>query len=50
MRWFTTKGGKAKRQQGIGVQISRQDAGATQKKIESQLAGALGADRPTNTM
>jgi type IV pilus assembly protein PilZ len=48
--WVTPKGAQGKRQQGIGVQFSPQDAGATQKKIESQLAGALGADRPTHTM
>jgi len=48
--WMTPKGAQGKRQQGIGVQFSAQDGGATQKKIESFLAGALGADRPTHTM
>lgn len=48
--WLTPKGAQNKRVQGIGVQFSVQDGGATQKKIESLLAGALGADRPTHTM
>ncbi|MEQ1440573.1 PilZ domain-containing protein [Fontimonas sp. SYSU GA230001] len=48
--WLTPKGAQNKRLQGIGVQFSAQDAGATQKKIEALLAGAVGADRPTHTM
>ncbi len=48
--WITPKGAQGKRQQGIGVQFSAQDGGATLKKIEGYLAGALGADRPTHTM
>ena len=48
--WITPKGAQGKRTQGIGVQFSNQDQGATQKKIEGLLAGALGADRPTHTM
>ena len=48
--WVTPKGAQGKRQQGIGVQFSTQDGGATLKKIEGYLAGALGADRPTHTM
>jgi type IV pilus assembly protein PilZ len=48
--WVTPKGAQNKRVQGVGVQFSAQDAGATQKKIEGLLAGALGADRPTHTM
>jgi type IV pilus assembly protein PilZ len=48
--WLTPKGAQGKRLQGIGVQFSPQDGGATQKKIEAQLAGALNADRPTHTM
>jgi len=48
--WLTPKGAQGKRLQGIGVQFSPQDSGATQKKIEAQLTGALGADRPTHTM
>jgi type IV pilus assembly protein PilZ len=48
--WVTPRGAQGKRQQGIGVQFSPQDGGATLKKIETLLAGALGADRPTHTM
>lgn len=48
--WLTPKGAQNKRQQGIGVQFSPQDGGATQKKIEALLAGAVGAERPTHTM
>lgn len=48
--WITPKGAQGKRAQGIGVQFSAQDNGATQKKIEALLAGALSADRPTHTM
>ena len=48
--WVTPRGAQNKRQQGIGVQFSTQDMGATQKKIEAALAGALGSDRPTHTM
>ncbi|MBI2383421.1 MAG: PilZ domain-containing protein [Gammaproteobacteria bacterium] len=48
--WLTPKAAQGKRAQGIGVQFSNQDGGATQKKIEGLLAGALGADRPTHTM
>lgn len=48
--WVTPRGAQGKRQQGIGVQFSAQDGGTTLKKIETLLAGALGADRPTHTM
>lgn len=48
--WVTPRGAQNKRTQGIGVQFSTQDAGVTQRKIESLLAGALDADRPTHTM
>lgn len=48
--WVTPRGAQGKRQQGIGVQFSEQDGGQTQKKIESYLAGALNADRPTHSM
>ena len=47
--WVTPRGVQGKRVQGIGVQFSTQDGGSTQKKIETILAGALGADRPTHT-
>lgn len=48
--WVTPRGAQGKRAAGIGVQFSDQDNGQTQKKIETYLAGALGADRPTHTM
>lgn len=48
--WVTPKAAQGQRVQGIGVQFSSQDGGATQTKIETLLAGALGADRPTHTM
>lgn len=48
--WITPKGAQGNRAAGIGVQFSDQDGGAAQKKIETYLAGALSADRPTHTM
>ena len=48
--WMTPKGAQGKRTAGIGVQFSDQDNGATRNKIETYLAGALQADRPTHTM
>lgn len=48
--WITPRGAQNKRAAGIGVQFSEQDNGQTQKKIETYLAGALAADRPTHTM
>ena len=42
--WVTPKGAQGKRTAGIGVQFSDQD-GATQKRIENYLAGALGGDK-----
>ncbi|MEE8118711.1 MAG: PilZ domain-containing protein [Gammaproteobacteria bacterium] len=48
--WVTPRGAQGKRAAGIGVQFSEQDNGQTQKKIETHLAGALGAERPTHTM
>ncbi len=48
--WVTPRGAQGKRTAGIGVQFSDQDGGTTQKKIETYLAGALHAERPTHTM
>lgn len=48
--WLTPRGAQNKRPQGIGVQFNQQDAGATQRKIEGLLAGALGQERPTHTL
>lgn len=38
------------RPQGIGIQFSAKDGGATQRRIETLLAGQLNADRPTDTL
>lgn len=48
--WITPRGAQGKRAQGVGVQFSDQDGGATQRQIENYLGGALQADRPTHTM
>ncbi len=48
--WATPYGAQGNKTAGIGVQFSEQDNGATRKKIETYLAGALDADRPTHTM
>ena len=48
--WITPKGAQGNRTAGVGVQFSDKDDGTAQKKIETYLAGALGADRPTHTM
>ena len=48
--WITPQGAQGNKTAGIGVQFSDQDNGATRNKIETYLAGALQADRPTHTM
>jgi type IV pilus assembly protein PilZ len=48
--WITPKGAQGNRAAGIGVQFSDQDGGVARNKIETYLAGALKADRPTHTM
>lgn len=48
--WITPKGAQGNRAAGIGVQFSDQDGGAARNKIETYLAGALQAERPTHTM
>jgi len=48
--WMTPKGAQGNRAQGIGVQFSLQDKGATRGKIETHLAGSLKSDRITHTM
>ncbi|HEC30378.1 MAG TPA: pilus assembly protein PilZ [Gammaproteobacteria bacterium] len=48
--WITPKGAQGNRASGIGVQFSNQDNGGARNKIETYLAGALTADRPTHTM
>ena len=48
--WITPVGAQNRRRAGIGVQFSAKDGGATQKRIEVYLAGALDGDRPTLTL
>ena len=48
--WITPIGAQGNRASGIGVQFSDQDKGTARNKIETYLAGALKADRPTHTM
>ncbi len=48
--WVTPVGAQGNKTAGIGVKFSDQDGGATRDKIETYLAGALGADRPTHTL
>ena len=49
--WVTPKGAQGNRIAGIGVQFgSDQESETARKKIETYLAGALSADRPTHTM
>ncbi len=48
--WMTPQGAQGNKTAGIGVQFSDQDNGSTRNKIETYLAGALQADRPTHTM
>lgn len=46
--WITPEGAQGNRTAGIGIQFN--DKGEMQKKIETYLAGALQAERPTHTM
>lgn len=48
--WLTPKGAQGNKKQGIGVQFSTLDKGATKHKIETQLAGALSSERQTYTL
>ena len=48
--WITPPNAQGNRTAGVGVQFSKQDGGQTRNKIETLLAGALQADRPTHTM
>lgn len=48
--WVTPKGAQSNRVMGIGVQFGDADGGAVRNKIETYLAGALSAERPTHTM
>jgi type IV pilus assembly protein PilZ len=49
--WITPEGVQGNRTQGIGVQFTNDETGASaQKKIESILGGTLTASRTTHTM
>ncbi len=48
--WITPKGAQGNKTAGIGVQFSELDKGATRKRIETELAGALQSDRSTHTL
>ncbi len=49
--WVTPPGAQGNRTAGIGVQFAETNEGETVKgKIETLLAGTLGADKPTQTM
>ena len=48
--WITPKGAHGNKTEGIGIQFSELDKGATRTKIEKMLAGALSSDRPSHTL
>lgn len=48
--WITPVGAQNRRRAGIGAQFSAKDGGATQKRIEVHLAGAIDSERPTLTL
>lgn len=49
--WITPTGAQGNRQAGIGVQFNEgPDGEAVRTKIETNLAGLVGADKPTQTM
>jgi type IV pilus assembly protein PilZ len=48
--WITPKGAQGNHATGFGVQFSDLDGGSARNKIETYLAGAMAADRPTHTM
>ena len=49
--WITPAGAQGNRTAGIGVQLPDNSEGETiRNKIETQLAGTLNADKPTQTM
>ena len=48
--WITPKGAHGKKTEGIGIQFSELDKGATKVKIEKMLAGALSSERPSHTL
>lgn len=48
--WVTPRGGGVQRPSGIGIQFSNQDNGATQRRLETLLAGMLESPRATHTL
>jgi type IV pilus assembly protein PilZ len=48
--WITPKGAHGNKAEGIGIQFSELDKGATKIKIEKMLAGALSSERPSHTL
>ena len=48
--WITPKGAHVNKTEGIGIQFSELDKGATKVKIEKMLAGALSSERPSHTL
>ena len=48
--WITPAGAQGRKEQGIGVQFSEDDNGATRSNIEHHLAATLNGERPTQTM
>lgn len=48
--WITPRHAQGKRYPGIGIQFSPQDNGATQKKIESIIAGMQASEHRSHTM
>jgi type IV pilus assembly protein PilZ len=48
--WITPKGSHGNKTEGIGIQFSELDKGATKTKIEKMLAGALSSERPSHTL
>ena len=48
--WITPKGAHGNKTEGIGIQFSQLDKGATKVNIEKMLAGALTSERPSHTL
>lgn len=48
--WITPGGAQGNRATGIGVQLMGDEGTTVRNKIETYLAGALKAERPTHTM
>lgn len=48
--WMSPRGVVRPRRQGIGIQISKSDRGEFRRQAEALLAGALTAEKPTQTV